>query len=126
MMDGFQVSDNFTIEIRDLTKIGNIVDTLAKSGITQINGVNYQVSDIIQLQKQGFSGALSDAQAQAANIAQSLGLTISGIQSVNTETTDPTPMGKGMSNSFDTLTPAPNSQDISTNVQVVFTANPSK
>lgn len=83
-LTGFTATENLTIQLTDLTQTGKLIDTLVKLGTNQINGVNYQVSNSSQAEAQADVDALKDARNQANSIAQSLGVVITGVQSVNT------------------------------------------
>jgi uncharacterized protein len=123
-MDGFQAVTSFQVTVRDLASVGNIVDTLVKSGANQINNVQYQVSSPLSFEEKAYDSAIANAKSQAANIAQSLGVTISGIQSVDaTNQNDAVPIFKEASASSATNGPilSPGTQSIDTNVKVVYT-----
>lgn len=121
-LDGFQAVDDIKVQLTDLTQVGNIVDLLVKSGANQINNVSYEVANPAKIEEQAYSAALADAKAQANNIAQSLGLTISGVQSVDTTNAGGTlgPIDV-TSSAQSSTTVSPGTQDVMTTVKVVYT-----
>jgi uncharacterized protein len=124
-LNGFEAMDNIEVRVHALDTVGSIIDLLVKSGANQINGVNYQVSNPLEIQKQAYSAALADARSQAESIAKSLGVQITGVQSVETTTAGtPGPIlsAKSMDSTAAPAAPvSPGSQTISTDVKVVFT-----
>lgn len=125
---GFEVDDNVNVTIHKLSQVGPIIDTLVQSGANQINNVNYMVSHPAVIQQQLYNQALDDARSQADSIAKKLGLTITGVQSVSANQGGVGPImahGYGMMASAATSAVlSPGTQDISSSVDVVFTATP--
>lgn len=122
-MDGFQAITTFQVTVSNLSNVGNIVDKLVKSGVNQINNVQYQVLNPLSIEEKAYNSAIANAKSQAANIAQSLGVSITGVQSVDTTNpTDPVPLyNKASANSVHGPIPSPGTEDIETNVKVVYT-----
>ncbi|WP_417670049.1 SIMPL domain-containing protein [Roseibium sp.] len=42
---GYEVTNGVTIQIRDLEKLGSILDTVVRSGANEVNGISFRVSD---------------------------------------------------------------------------------
>jgi uncharacterized protein YggE len=122
-INGFQASDSLQISVPNLKNVGAIIDTLVQAGVTQINGVNYQVSNPLTVQNKLYAEALTDAKAQAENIAKSLGVDITGVQTVDTTSNGvPGPIYHGaMVSAASAPTIGPSAQDITANVKVVYT-----
>ncbi len=121
-MIGFQASSSFEVTIQNLSNVGDIIDTLVQSGANQINNVEYQISDPLTIEEKAYDSALMDAKSQAANIAQNLGVSISGVQSVDTTNqNNPEPIfNKTSTSGANSSLPSPGTQTISTNVKVVY------
>lgn len=118
----FTATDNVEITVRSLKNVGSLVDLLVQSGANQINGVNYQVSNPSAVQQQLYDQALADAKSQAARIAQALGVTVTGVQSVDTTTSGGPIYSTRLDVAAQSAAPiSPGTQDISTSVNVVFT-----
>lgn len=81
---GYTVSNLVQITITNLDMVGEVIDTSADAGANQINGVSFGLSDAKreELKTNAYIAALTDAQEKAAVIAETLELTITGVQSV--------------------------------------------
>jgi uncharacterized protein YggE len=120
---GFEAVDNIEVRVHNLDDVGSVIDLLVKSGANQVNGVNFEVSNPLAVQKQAYSAALADARSQAESIAKSLGVQITGVQSVETTPSGaPAPIVYSKAMMDSTAAPVtPGTQTISTDVKVVFT-----
>ncbi len=124
-MSGFQAITSLQVMVRNLSKVGQIVDTLVKSGVNQINNVQYQVSNPLAIEETAYDAALANAKSQVENIAHSLGVAVTGVQSVdatNRSYQDPLLL-QATVNSNNNILPSPEAQSIMTNVHVVYTIN---
>ncbi len=121
---GFEAVDNIEVHVRALDTVGSIIDLLVKTGANQINGVNYQVSNPLAVQKQAYNAALADARDQAESIAKALGVQITGVQSVETTASgSPGPIMYEKSMDSAAAPVSPGKQTISTDVKVVYTVS---
>ncbi len=122
-MNGFQAVTSFQVMIHNLPNVGNIVDILVESGANQINNVQYQISNAQEKKEKAYDAALADAKTQATTIAQSLGLSITGIQSVDTTNQGnlDSMLGLANTNGGHGQNLLPGAENLSTNVSVVYT-----
>jgi uncharacterized protein YggE len=84
---GYTVTNLVQVTVKDLeppARVGDIIDAAAEAGANQINGINFELSDSIreELKTKAYIAALTDAQDKADVIAETLGLTITGVQRV--------------------------------------------
>jgi uncharacterized protein YggE len=82
---GYTVTNLVQITIKDLDIVGDVIDAAAVAGANQINGISFELSEVKreELKTNAYIAALTDAQDKADVIAETLGLTISGVQSVS-------------------------------------------
>ncbi len=122
-MNGFQAITSFQVVVQNLSNVGNLVDILVKSGANQISNVQYQISNPQTVEEKAYNAALVDAKTQATNIAEALGVNITGVQSVDTTNQNyPGPIfqqAKGGASQGAGLDPG--AQNVETNVRVVYT-----
>ena len=64
---GYRASNTVTVNVNDVAKTGQVIDTALKSGATDVNGLSF---------------GLKDARSKADAIAAALGVKIMGIQNV--------------------------------------------
>jgi hypothetical protein len=81
---GYTVTNLVQVTVRDLDIVGDVIDAAAGAGANQINGINFELSDAKreELKTNAYVAALTDAQDKAQVIADTLGLSITGVQSV--------------------------------------------
>ncbi len=79
---GFAVDNNVYVTVRDLTKLGGLLDTAIKAGANNINSVSFDLADKTAGMQQARQKAMTDAGDLAAELAKSAGLTLDGVQSI--------------------------------------------
>ena len=81
---GYSVTNLVQVTVKDLDIVGDVIDAAAVAGANQVNGISFELSDAKreELKTNAYIAALTDAQDKADVIAETLGLTISGVQSV--------------------------------------------
>lgn len=67
---GYQVVESLQVTLRDLNKIGAILDQAVQAGANNISGVTFSVADPEELQKEALQQAVTDAQARDDVLAQ--------------------------------------------------------
>ena len=81
---GYSVTNLAQVTVKDLDMVGDVIDAAADNGANSINGISFELSDAKreELKTNAYIAAITDAQDKADLIAETLGLTISGVQSV--------------------------------------------
>jgi uncharacterized protein len=64
-LSGYSVTNQVTINIRDLNKVGDILDLLITAGVTNVNSISLLVSDQSKALDQGRAAAIADARRKA-------------------------------------------------------------
>lgn len=83
VITGYQASNNVNIIVRDIAKVGGILDALVAVGANQINGPTFDIEDKDSLQDQARRTALDKARARAEMYASALGMRVRRIVSVS-------------------------------------------
>ena len=65
---GYQASNQIDVTVRDLSKVGRVIDAAVGAGANLTNGITFQLSD----QNQGVNQALADAVKNARDKAETL------------------------------------------------------
>jgi hypothetical protein len=76
---GFSVSNELGIKVRQIGKVGEILDSLIQAGATDSGSVQFMHSNMSQALDQARQAALADARRKAALYAQSAGLKLGGV-----------------------------------------------
>lgn len=99
ILRGYQVSQQLSVKIRDLDKVGDILGKVGELGANQVNGVTFDVDDKTDIQKQSRDKAIADAKEKAQALAKSLGMKLGKVVSFSEDSgAYPTPI---MYNSYD-------------------------
>jgi uncharacterized protein YggE len=80
---GYQASNQVTVIINDLTKVGTTADAVVAAGVNQINGIGFGLKDPSAAENQARQIAVRNLQAKAALYAQALGVELAGIRSLS-------------------------------------------
>ena len=83
-IQGFQASNNVDVTVRDLTKVGALIDAALAAGANQVGGVSFAASQPQSAYAAAYKAAMADAQAAAQALAQAAGLTLGSVRSVTT------------------------------------------
>lgn len=87
---GYEVTQNITLKIRDLSKIGDVISKTTEKGANQIGNINFTIDDEFALKNQARELAIQKAQEKAKLIAKQSGMRLGEVKSVY-ENADQTP-----------------------------------
>ncbi len=80
----YYVADNtLQITVRDLDKLGQVLDAVVQSGANRLQGIRFDVSDRAALLEQARLEAVKQGKAQAAAIAEAAGARLGEVQSIS-------------------------------------------
>jgi uncharacterized protein YggE len=79
----YHVSNTLLITVRDVTKAGDVLDTLVGVGANQVYGVSFTVSDEVKWQSQAREKAITDAKARAEELARLSGVEVGQVQAIS-------------------------------------------
>lgn len=80
---GYQASNSVNVKVRELGKLGKVLDTLVAQGANQINGPTFGIDKPDAAYTEARIAAVKKAQAQAQTYADTLGLRVLRIISIN-------------------------------------------
>jgi len=80
---GYQASNNVNLKIRDIGKLGKVLDSLVASGANQINGPTFEIDQPEPVYDEARRAALDKAQARAQMYAKALGMQVRRIVSIS-------------------------------------------
>jgi len=78
----YAVDNTVYVTIRDLTKMGSLLNTAVGSGANNINGITFDVADKTAAMAQARQKAMASAASLASELAQTAGATLGEIQSI--------------------------------------------
>jgi len=82
---GYTVTNMVRVTVKNLDDVGLIIDAAGSAGANRMDSISFELSDVKreELKMNAYVAALEDAQAKADLIAETLELTITGVQSVS-------------------------------------------
>lgn len=80
---GYQASNTVNVKVRDLSKLGKVLDAFVANGANQINGPSFEVDQPDAAYDEARLGALKKAQARADTYAAALGMKVRRIVSIS-------------------------------------------
>lgn len=122
---GYQASNNVNLKIRDIGKLGKVLDSLVASGANQINGPTFEIDQPEPAYDEARRAALDKAQARAQMYAKALGMRVRRIVSISEggDFRPPVPMPMMMRAQAKTESDtaiSPGETTLSVNLDVVF------
>lgn len=94
----YVVNNTVYVTVRDLEKLGELLDAAISAGANSINGVTFDVEDKDKPLSEARKIAVEKARAQAEELAEAAGVRLGPIQSINVYSGLPVPVyeGKGV------------------------------
>ena len=83
---GYQVSNNVSVVVDDLTKVGPTLDALVRSGANQLGGIQFTIADPKPLAERARTLAVVDAAAKARTLATAAGVMLGPLMSIQEAT----------------------------------------
>ncbi len=80
---GYQANNTVSLKVRDITKLGKVLDALAAVGANQINGPMFEIDQPEPVYDEARVAALKKARARAETYADALGLRVRRIVSIS-------------------------------------------
>jgi uncharacterized protein len=95
---GYTAVNEVTLRVRDLSKLGDLLDKLTVAGANRIDGIQFVVSNQEGLLDEARRNAVADAKAKADLYAQAGGFTLGKVMGLSEDSVPgPRPMGRAMS-----------------------------
>lgn len=76
VIDGYEVSQNVTVKVRDVERAGEFISGVGARGATGVSGLQFTIDDEDALKAEAREQAIADAQAKAEVLADQLGVRI--------------------------------------------------
>lgn len=122
----YSVDNTVNVTIRDLDKLGDLLDAAIQAGANSIYSIQFDVEDKTEANKEARTLAVENAKAQALELAGAAGVELVQIQSISYFESSPMPYfeGKGGGGGMDTANAAvpiqPGQLAISVSVNLVY------
>jgi uncharacterized protein len=81
VLDGYDVNQTIQVKVRDISKAGELFDTLGTAGIKTVDGLSFSIDDIDSVKAEARAEAIAQAKEKAEKIAKDLGVKLVKITS---------------------------------------------
>lgn len=79
----YVVENTIYITVRDLSKLGSLLDAVVRSGANTINGITFDVANKEEASAQARDAAIQKARTQAEDIAKAAGVSLGKMQNIS-------------------------------------------
>lgn len=90
---GYQVTNEISVLVRDLNKLGKILDTALNSGANNLNYINFQKSDTSAAENQALIQAVKRAREKALVLSNASGMNLGRLLSITEGCSQPVTYG---------------------------------
>jgi len=80
---GYRASNQVSVEVRDIDKVGGVLDALVGAGANEIGGISFSIADPKPLEDQARKQAVADARRKAELYAAATGTTIGRVLAID-------------------------------------------
>ncbi|MEO5883995.1 MAG: SIMPL domain-containing protein [Candidatus Limnocylindrales bacterium] len=81
-LTGYELANAVEVTIRDLARLGDVVDGVLKAGATSMDGLSFRSSDPAPAEREARHAAMADARSRADVLAEAAGLAIVGVADI--------------------------------------------
>ena len=82
VLTGYQVQNSVQVTVRDLTKVGLVIDKATAGGASEVGGVSFDLSDRAAAQSEALSQAVMSAKRKAGVMASAAGVDLGRLLSI--------------------------------------------
>jgi uncharacterized protein YggE len=121
-LTGYQVSNEVSVRLEDVTRLGGALDALVSAGANQMNGISFDIREPAPLLEKARTGAIADARLRAETYAKAAGVSLGPIQSISESAGEirPLRMAAPMAFAAKAVPVAAGEQSVSADVSVVW------
>ena len=129
-ISGYSVSNTLAVKVRDLTKLGNILDQSVTLGVNQGGDITFTNDDPKSAITEARKRAVEDAASKAKTLTEAAGVSVGKVLSINESNPEPSPrpiayarMAAPQAASADSVPVAAGENTYNVNVTVTFEIN---
>jgi uncharacterized protein YggE len=118
----YRVSNQVNVTVRDVSKLGDVLDTVVSAGANNVYGVSFSVADPSSLQGDARAKAMADAKVRAESLASLAGVGLGDVVSISEVVNSVTPMyrAEAVASGVGGTPIQPGTLDVSMSVQVSY------
>jgi len=81
-LTGYELANVVEVTVRDLARLGDVVDGTLGAGATSMDGLSFRIADPTEAEREARVLAMAQARSRADVLAEAAGLTIDGVAEV--------------------------------------------
>lgn len=82
VLTGYELANMVEVTVRDLARLGDVVDGTLRAGATSMDGLSFRVADRAPAEREARLRAMAEARARAEVLAEAAGLAIVGVSDI--------------------------------------------
>jgi uncharacterized protein YggE len=91
----YVVDNTVYVTVRDLSKLGDLLDSVVSAGVNTVNSIQFDVADKTEAAKQARDAAVKNAKDQASELASAAGVKLGDITNISFYDATPSPVVSG-------------------------------
>ena len=91
VLTGYRVTNSVNVTVRDITKVGQLLDAVTKAGANQVGGVSFGLADPEAASRVAREQAVRNARDKADTLAKATGVSVGMVMTIDDESTTPAP-----------------------------------
>jgi uncharacterized protein YggE len=121
-LTGYQVSNEVSVRLDDVGKLGTALDALVTAGANQMNGISFSIQNTAPVLEKARTQAIADARLRAETYAKAAGVSLGPILSISEGNTEaPRPMYRMAASMADARVPvAAGEQSVTADAMLVW------
>jgi uncharacterized protein YggE len=120
-IEAYEARQRLVVTVRDLDRLGAVLDAAARAGATDFDGVTFDVADKSALQDEARRAAVEDAARIAGLLAESAGATLGGPITISMgHSYTPPPMPGVMRAAMEAMPVAPGTLVVTADVSITY------
>lgn len=121
----YDVDNTVYVTVRDLSKLGSLLDAAVKAGANNVNNIQFDLADKTKALSDARAAAVKAAQAEATELASAAGVTLGDVQTISLNENTPGPIfygkgGGGLAVADASVPVNPGTMQITSDVTIVY------
>ncbi len=91
VLTGYRITNSVNVTVRDITKVGQLLDAVTKAGANQVGGVSFGLADPEAASRVAREQAVQNARNKADTLAKATGVSVGIVMTIDDQSTTPAP-----------------------------------
>ncbi len=91
VLTGYRVTNNVNVMVREITKVGQLLDAVTKAGANQVGSVSFGLADPEAASRVAREQAVRNARDKADTLAKATGVSVGMVMTIDDQSTTPAP-----------------------------------